>query len=476
MFANYATLGGHVELGDWVIMGGFSGVHQFCKVGAHAFIANNAAVTRDVPPYVMAAGQPAEPHASTPKGLKRRGFTREQIRNIRNAYRMLYRSDLKLAEATRAARASARATQPELRAVRRLPRTTPPAASCDERRALTAGAVALRIGLVAGEASGDTARRRADRSAARARAGRAVLRRRRAAMIAAGCEAWAAAEELAVMGLFEVLRHLPRLLRLRRDAARALARATRPDVFVGIDAPEFNLGLARAAEARGHPHRAVREPAGLGLAAGAGAHDRRAPSTSCCACCRSRREFYAQHGVRAEFVGHPLADQIPLRARSRRGARARSGSRATGAVVALLPGSRLGEVARLGADFSRRRAPGSQRARPELQFVAPMANAAARARRSRGSRCDARRRADGARCSTARRSRRWRPPMWCCVASGTATLETLLVKRPMVVAYRLGALTAFLLRDLGAGQGAVTSRSRTCSPARRSCRSSSRSR
>ena len=59
VLANDATLGGHVELGDWVIMGGFSGIHQFCKVGAHAFIANNAAVTRDVPPYVMAVGQPA---------------------------------------------------------------------------------------------------------------------------------------------------------------------------------------------------------------------------------------------------------------------------------------------------------------------------------------------------------------------------------------------------------------------------------
>ena len=61
VFANYATLGGHVEMGDWVHLGGFAGVHQFCKVGAHAFIANNTAVTRDVPPYVMAVGRPAEP-------------------------------------------------------------------------------------------------------------------------------------------------------------------------------------------------------------------------------------------------------------------------------------------------------------------------------------------------------------------------------------------------------------------------------
>ena len=68
VFANYATLGGHVEIGDWVHMGGFAGVHQFCKVGAHAFIANNTAVTRDVPPFVMAVGRPAEPHSVNSEG------------------------------------------------------------------------------------------------------------------------------------------------------------------------------------------------------------------------------------------------------------------------------------------------------------------------------------------------------------------------------------------------------------------------
>jgi len=99
VLANCATLGGHVVLGDWVIMGGFAGVHQFCKVGAHAFIANNAAVTRDVPPYVMTVGQPAAPHSVNAEGLKRRGFTPEQIRNIRRAFRVLYRSGLKLADA-----------------------------------------------------------------------------------------------------------------------------------------------------------------------------------------------------------------------------------------------------------------------------------------------------------------------------------------------------------------------------------------
>ena len=124
VLANTATLGGHVHLGDWVIMGGFSGVHQFCKVGAHAFIANNAAVTRDVPPYVMAVGQPAAAHSVNAEGLKRRGFTPQQIRNLRNAFRLLYRSGLKLADAT-AQLAAIAEEQPEVRAiVEFLPRST----------------------------------------------------------------------------------------------------------------------------------------------------------------------------------------------------------------------------------------------------------------------------------------------------------------------------------------------------------------
>jgi UDP-N-acetylglucosamine acyltransferase len=114
VLANCATLGGHVELGDWVIMGGLSAVHQFTKVGAHCFLAHNAAVTRDVPPYVMAVGRPAVPHSVNSEGLKRRGFTAEQIRNIRRAYRVLYRSGLKLQAALEELETAA-ASQEEIR-------------------------------------------------------------------------------------------------------------------------------------------------------------------------------------------------------------------------------------------------------------------------------------------------------------------------------------------------------------------------
>ena len=114
IMANCATLGGHVHLDDWVGMGGFSAVHQFGKVGAHAYLANNAAVTRDVPPYVLVVGQPAVPHSVNAEGLKRRDFTAEQIRNIREAYRILYRSDLLLADAVEQLKGLG-VTQPEIR-------------------------------------------------------------------------------------------------------------------------------------------------------------------------------------------------------------------------------------------------------------------------------------------------------------------------------------------------------------------------
>lgn len=99
VMSNAVNLAGHVELGDWVIFGGYAGAHQFCRIGAHAFIGNNTSVLQDVPPYVLATGHPAEPRSVNIEGLKRRGFGEEQLRAIRNAYRVLYRSELKLEEA-----------------------------------------------------------------------------------------------------------------------------------------------------------------------------------------------------------------------------------------------------------------------------------------------------------------------------------------------------------------------------------------
>ena len=99
IMANNTTLAGHVHVGDWVICGGFSGVHQFCKVGAHAFLGMYAGINRDVPAYTMVSGQPATPRGINSEGLKRRDFTADQIRNIKNAYRVTFRQGKKLTEA-----------------------------------------------------------------------------------------------------------------------------------------------------------------------------------------------------------------------------------------------------------------------------------------------------------------------------------------------------------------------------------------
>ena len=99
IMANNATLAGHVHVGDWVIFAGFTGAHQFCHIGSHAFLGMYAGTGQDVPAYTMIGGQPPSPKGINSEGLKRRGFTSEQIRNIRNAYRVVYRSGLKLAEA-----------------------------------------------------------------------------------------------------------------------------------------------------------------------------------------------------------------------------------------------------------------------------------------------------------------------------------------------------------------------------------------
>ena len=99
ILANNATLAGHVTVGDWVIFAGFTGAHQFCHIGSHAFLGMYAGTSQDVPAYTMIGGQPPSPKEINSEGLKSRGFTSEQIRNIRNAYRVVYRSGLKLAEA-----------------------------------------------------------------------------------------------------------------------------------------------------------------------------------------------------------------------------------------------------------------------------------------------------------------------------------------------------------------------------------------
>jgi UDP-N-acetylglucosamine acyltransferase len=99
IFANNASIAGHVHVGDQVILGGFTAVHQFCHIGPHAMTSMFSYVTKDIPSYVTVSGRPAEPRGINAEGLKRRGFSEQQVRNIREAYRTLYRLSLKLEEA-----------------------------------------------------------------------------------------------------------------------------------------------------------------------------------------------------------------------------------------------------------------------------------------------------------------------------------------------------------------------------------------
>ncbi len=113
ILANNATLAGHVHVGDWVIFAGFSGAHQFCRIGAHAFLGMYAGVNKDVSAYTLVSGQPAVARGINSEGLKRRGFSPEQLRNIKNAYRITFRSGKKKAEAIEEITELVK-TQPEL--------------------------------------------------------------------------------------------------------------------------------------------------------------------------------------------------------------------------------------------------------------------------------------------------------------------------------------------------------------------------
>ena len=99
IFANNAQLAGHVHVGDWAIFGGYTGVHQFCRVGAHTMTAVGTVILQDVPPYVMAAGNSATPYGINAEGLKRRGFSPDALMVLKRAYRTLYKSGLTLDEA-----------------------------------------------------------------------------------------------------------------------------------------------------------------------------------------------------------------------------------------------------------------------------------------------------------------------------------------------------------------------------------------
>ncbi|MBN2885202.1 MAG: lipid-A-disaccharide synthase [Chromatiaceae bacterium] len=298
----------------------------------------------------------------------------------------------------------------------------------------------LTIALVANEPSGDLL------GAALARAIRTQRPEVRfigvagPCMRAEGCESLFEMERLSVMGLTEVLAHLPALLALRRQLLASLS-AEHPSLVVGIDAPDFNLGLERRLRARGIPSVHLVCPSVWAWRSGRVRTIRRSVDRLLCLF-PFEEPFLQAHGVPARYVGHPLADEIPLEV-DQAAARTALGLASEGAVLAVLPGSRRGEVSRLIAPFleSARRC---WQARPELRILIPAVNARLRAL-----------------IETAWRERAPDLPLTLVdgrsrevlaaadvvlTASGTATLEALLLKRPMVVGYRLHPLTWSLLK------------------------------
>jgi lipid-A-disaccharide synthase len=302
--------------------------------------------------------------------------------------------------------------------------------------------VPLRVGLVAGEASGDTLgadlihalRRHAPDTQFFGVAG--------PKMQSAGCESWEPAESLAVMGLFDVLRDLPRLVRLLARIKRMFLTA-RPDIFIGIDAPDTNLRLARGLHAAGIPTVQYVSPQVWAWRQGRARSIRESVDLVLCLLPFEKR-FYDEHGIRAEFVGHPLADAIPENI-DRAAARRALGLKLGAQVVALLPGSRRGEVARLAADFAAT-ARWLAAQRPDLKFIAPMASAATRQIFSEALKRDAP--AVDVQLIDGQATTALSAANVVLVASGTASLEAALCKRPMVVVYRLGALSGWMIMKL----------------------------
>ncbi|MBA1244744.1 lipid-A-disaccharide synthase [Pseudomonas japonica] len=298
----------------------------------------------------------------------------------------------------------------------------------------------LCVALVAGEASGDIL-------------GAGLMRALRARhpqvrfigvggprMEAEGLRSYFPMERLAVMGLVEVLGRLRELLARRKQLVQTLLEA-RPDVFIGIDAPDFTLAI----EARMH-REGIKAVHYVSPSVWAWRQKRVLKIREGCDLMLTlfpfEARFYEEKGVPVRFVGHSLADQIPLQA-DRAQARESLGLAPEGPMVALMPGSRGGEVRRLGALFFDT----AQRllaARPGLRFVVPCANPERRAqleallagRSLPITLLDGQSHEALAACDAV------------LIASGTATLEALLYKRPMVVAYRLAPLTWWLLKRM----------------------------
>lgn len=300
----------------------------------------------------------------------------------------------------------------------------------------------MKIGLVAGEASGDllgaglirAIRERVPEATFEGVAG--------PAMVDAGCEQWEDAEQLAVFGLIEPLMHIPRLLKLRRSLARRWTESP-PDVFVGIDAPDFNLGLEKMLRKSGTRTVHYVSPSVWVWRAGRIETIRKAADRVLCIL-PFEKKIYDEKGIDAVFVGHPKATSLPADIDI---ASAREMlDIGAGPVVAVLPGSRVSEVERLGPVFATTAAM-LLKHRDDLNFVTPVATARLRPLIEQqlaaagvldsfclveGDSIEAMSAADVV-----------------LLASGTAALESALLGKPTVAAYAIAKLSAVIARIIG---------------------------
>lgn len=295
----------------------------------------------------------------------------------------------------------------------------------------------LRVGMLAGEASGDILGAGLIAALQKRFETVEVVGIAGPRMQALGARSLFPMERLSVMGLVEPLKRLPELLRIRRNL-RLHFLENRPDVFIGIDSPDFNLGLEEALKAAGIPTVHYVSPSVWAWRQGRIKKIARAVDHML-TLLPFEADFYREHEVPVTFVGHPLADEIPLEV-DVAGARKKLALSRADRVVALLPGSRGGEVRLLGPLFLQAANWCHQR-RPELKFVLPAANAERRQQIE---------------TQLAEMSGAENLPVTVLdgdsqtalaaadavlIASGTATLETMLMGKPMVVAYKMAALS-----------------------------------